>query len=384
MQNEAAGWTRITASHARRESELSFRGLIFYVYDCRVYTCIIMLRGVAQMPHQKGQGSGRRKRAVRWILLAAAVVIVGAAAAYPTSNWMREPLNDAARVELLRDGRARQFVRTSLGTMHVRVSGPEDGPVVLLVHGGLVGGYVFEKWEQPLVDAGYRVVVPDLLGQGYSDRPSVPYTKEFYVAQLNELLDGLGISGRINLLGASLGGGIAIAFAAAHSDRIISLNLIAPEGGGEDGERVNDLLLLPVIGDWIFRVPGPSILQSMMADANNDNPTAQRGMIAWMREQTRYRGYGEGVLNSIRNTLANHGLSWQPDALEAIGRSGVPVIAVWGTKDIIVPFAHSRELQSRIPQLQLVPLEDQGHAINFGREANLLSFILPFLDTANK
>ncbi|WP_288195448.1 alpha/beta hydrolase [uncultured Pleomorphomonas sp.] len=293
-------------------------------------------------------------------------------------------MNDAARAELLREGKARQFVRTPHGTMHVRVSGPENGPVVLLVHGGHVGGYVFEKWQRPLADAGYRVVVPDLLGQGYSERPNVPYTKEFYVAQLNELLNRLGISERVNLLGASLGGGIAIAFAGAHPDRIISLNLIAPEGGGEDGERVNDLLLLPAIGDWIFRVPGPRILQGMMADANNDNPSAQRGMVAWMQEQTRYRGYGDGILNSIRNTLSNHGLSWQPDALEAIGRSGVPVIAIWGTKDMIVPFAHSRELQSRIPQLQLVPLSGQGHAINFGREANLLSFILPFLDRVNK
>lgn len=336
------------------------------------------------MLRKTGEGSDRRTTVIRWMLLTLGVIIVGAAAAYPTSNWMRRPMSDAARAELLRDGKAKQFIRTSLGTMHVRVSGPEDGPVVLLIHGGIVGGYVFEKWQQPLADAGYRVIVPDLLGQGYSDHPSVPYTKEFYVAQLNELLDGLEITERVNLIGASLGGGIAIAFAGAQPDRIISINLIAPEGGGTDGERVNNLLVLPVIGDWVFRVVGPSVLQRMMADANNDNLSAQRGMVAWMREQTRYRGYGEGVLNSIRNTLVNHGLSWQPDALEAIGRTGVPVITVWGTKDIIVPFAHSKELQSRIPQLQLVPLEDQGHAINFGREANLISFILPFLEKANK
>lgn len=324
---------------------------------------------------------------IRWGRMAALLVgliLTAIVLAYPISNWVRAPMDDAARDALLREGKAKQFVRTSLGTLHVRVSGPEHGPVVLLVHGGIVGGYVFEKWQKPLADAGYRVVVPDLLGQGYSDHPDVPYTKDFYVAQLNEILEELKITGRINVIGASLGGGIAIAFAGAHPDRILSVGLIAPEGGGIDGERVNELLLLPVIGDWVFRVPGPSILRGMMADANNNNVSARHGMVNWMKEQTRYRGYGEGVLNSIRNTLANHGLSWQPDALEAIGHSGVPVIAVWGKKDTIVPFAHSTELQSRIPQLQLAPIEDQGHAINFGREANLLSFILPFLETANK
>jgi pimeloyl-ACP methyl ester carboxylesterase len=340
-----------------------------------------------QMPDELGghidQRSRGLARAFRWLLAAVAVIIAGLALAYPVSNWMRAPLNDSARADLLRENKAEQFARTSLGTMHVRVSGPAVGPVVLLVHGGTVGGYVFEKWRQPLVDAGFRVVVPDLLGMGYSERPSVPYTKEFYVAQLDELLDGLGITGRINIVGASLGGGIAIAFSAAHPDRINAIGLIAPEGGGIEGERVNDLLLLPVVGDWIFRVTGPSVLQRMMAANNKDNPEAQRGMVAWMQEQTRYRGYAEGVLNSVRNTLGNPGLTWQPDALDAVGRSGVPVIAVWGVKDIIVPFAHSKELQRRIPSLQLVPLVDQGHAINFGREANLISYILPFLEKAN-
>ena len=328
--------------------------------------------------------SGRKTRRGRKAALIVGLILAAVALAFPVSNWFRVPMDEAARNALLREGKARQFVRTSPGTLHVRVAGPEHGPVVLLVHGGIVGGYVFEKWQKPLADAGYRVVVPDLLGQGYSDRPDVPYTKEFYVAQLDEMLDELKITGRINIVGASLGGGISIAFAGAYPDRIASVSLIAPEGGGIDGERVNGLLLLPVVGDWVFRVPGPGILRGMMVDANNDNPAAQGGMAAWMKEQTRYRGYGEGVLNSIRNTLANHGLSWQPDALDTIGRSGAPVIAVWGKEDTIVPFAHSRELQRRIPQLQLVPIEDQGHAINFGREANLISFILPFLEMANK
>lgn len=336
------------------------------------------------MGNPKGTAPRLRRRVARWLMVTVAVVVVGAAAAYPVSDLMREPMNDAARAELLRDGRAKQFVQTSLGTMHVRVSGPADGPVALLIHGGTAGGYVFENWQKPLAGAGYRVIVPDLLGQGLSDHPSVPYTKEFYVAQLNEMLGGLGITGRINVVGVSLGGGVAIAFAGAHPDRIISLNLLAPEGGGTDGERVNGLLAFSIVGDWIFRVPGPSILQRRMADGSSDNPEAQRGMAAWMREQARYRGYGDGVLNQIRHTLMNNGLTWQPDALDAIGRSSLPVMAAWGTNDKVVPFAHSEELRRRIPQLQLVPLEGFGHAINFGREERLISIVLPFMDSANK
>lgn len=312
------------------------------------------------------------------------LLILILAICYPIADWMRVPINDTARKELLREGKAKGFVKTSLGTMHVRVSGPVDGPVVLLVHGGVAGGYVFENWQKPLADAGYRVIVPDLLGQGYSDHPDIPYTKEFYVSQLKELLDGLKITKNINLVGASLGGGISIAFAGAYPQRILSLNLMAPEGGGKEGKVINRMLLLPVVGDWIFRVLGPTVLQQRMSEANKDNPTAQQGMVNWMKEQTKYRGYADGVLNTVRCSFTTHGLTRQPESLKIIGKSGMPVIAIWGTKDIIVPFANSQILKNNIPQLKLIPLKNESHAINFGKEANIISFVLPFLDKVNK
>jgi pimeloyl-ACP methyl ester carboxylesterase len=318
----------------------------------------------------------------RWIGVAVVVALVMAAAAYPIINWYRQPLNDAARKELLQKGKARAFVPTSLGVIHIRDSGAADRPVVLLVHGGVVGGYAFENWRQPLIDAGYRVVVPDLLGYGYSDRPNVPYTKEFYVTQLNDLLNGLGIALPVNIIGASQGGGIVAAFAAVHPDRVKSVGLMAPNGGGPV-HVVSKALELPVIGDWVFRVFGPMVMQSMMARAYENNP-ARDGMLAWMKEQSRYRGYGEGVLNSIRNTLSNNALTWQPNAFEAIGRSGAPVLAVWGTNDTTVPFSQSEELRSRIPQLKLAPLEGQGHAITFGEAKTVLNSVIPFLDEANR
>ncbi|HKX27536.1 MAG TPA: alpha/beta hydrolase [Blastocatellia bacterium] len=318
----------------------------------------------------------------RWVGVAVAVAILMAAAAYPIANWSRQPLNDAARGELLQQGQARAFVSTSLGVMHVRDSGPSDRPVVLLVHGGVVGGYAFENWREPLLDAGYRVIVPDLLGYGYSDRPNIPYTKEFYVTQLNDLLNGLGMAVPVNMIGASQGGGIVAAFAAAHPERVKSVGLLAPNGGGPV-HVVSGALELPVIGDWVFGVFGPRVMQNMMARAYQNNP-ARDGMLAWMKEQSRYRGYGEGVLNSVRHTLSNNALTWQPNAFEAIGRSGVPVLAVWGTNDTTVPFSQSEELRSRIPQLRLVPLEGQGHAITFGQARAVLNSVIPFLDEANR
>lgn len=309
------------------------------------------------------------------IAIVAIVTVLGAT--YPIVDVTRRPLNDAARAELVKDGRAQRFVQTSQGVMHVRLSGPTDGPVVLLVHGGAVGGYGFQNWQKPLADAGYRVIVPDLLGYGYSERPDVPYTKEFYTTQLRELLDGLGIDAPVNVIGASLGGTIATAFAAENSDTVTSVVLIAPAGGGRTA-IVSDVLTWPVVGDWIFRVFGASTVQSQITASYADTP-ARDAMTAWMKDQARYRGFAEGILNTIRN----YDSTWQPDPNEALGRSGLPVLAFWGTEDEVNPYPQSGQLKEWIPQLRLFTLNGQGHAITYGQADTLLAQVIPFLADAN-
>lgn len=328
---------------------------------------------------------GRVRKVVRsagkFLGLILVVALLGAALAYPIADWMRVPMDERARAELLRDGKAEKFVKTSLGTVHVRDSGPVDGPVVLLAHGGVIGGYAFDDWRKPIAAAGFRVIVPDFLGYGYSERPQIPYSKDFYVTQIDEILDQLKIDKPVNIIGASQGGGIVVAYAARHSDRINSIGLMAPNGGG-DPHVTNPVLLMPVIGDWVFRVVGPTVFRNMMSEANKNSPRHD-ALLEWMDEQSRYRGFGDGVLNSVRNTVTSKTLTWQPDALQAIGNSKRPVLAIWGTKDVVVPYVQSREFQKRIPQLQLVSLKDKGHAITFGRAETVIATIIPFLKSAN-
>jgi haloalkane dehalogenase len=54
--------------------------------------------------------------------------------------------------------------------MHYIDEGPPDGEVILLLHGQVVWSYVYRKMVPPLVAAGYRVIAPDLIGFGKSDK----------------------------------------------------------------------------------------------------------------------------------------------------------------------------------------------------------------------
>lgn len=105
------------------------------------------------------------------------------------------------------------------------------GHVVVFLHGSGTGasGYSNFKGNYPVfVDNGYRAIVPDLIGYGYSDKPDdVDYPLSFYAECVKQLLDTLSVD-RFSLVGNSLGGAIALYLALVYPDQVKSLNLMAP------------------------------------------------------------------------------------------------------------------------------------------------------------
>lgn len=80
--------------------------------------------------------------------------------------------------------------------VHYLDEGPRDGPVVLLMHGQPVWSYLYRYMIPPLVEAGYRVVVPDLIGFGRSDKPTEQkdYTFARHVAWMSDWLTQLDLT----------------------------------------------------------------------------------------------------------------------------------------------------------------------------------------------
>jgi haloalkane dehalogenase len=104
--------------------------------------------------------------------------------------------------------------------MHYVDEGPEDGPIVLCVHGQPVWSYSFRKMIPPLVAEGYRVVAPDIIGFGRSDKPVTPsdYTFANHVRWMHDFLCKLSLRD-INLVCQDWGGPIALRIVAAEPDR---------------------------------------------------------------------------------------------------------------------------------------------------------------------
>jgi pimeloyl-ACP methyl ester carboxylesterase len=108
--------------------------------------------------------------------------------------------------------------------IHVEVSGPDDGPPVLLLHGFPDTGRLWSKQVGPLTEAGFRVVVPDQRGYGSSDKPDDvdAYNLMFLAADMGAVLDNLGIE-KAHVVGHDWGAAVAWGIASLAPDRVESV-----------------------------------------------------------------------------------------------------------------------------------------------------------------
>ena len=120
--------------------------------------------------------------------------------------------------------------------LHYVDEGPRDGPVVLLMHGEPSWAYLYRKIIPPLVGHSCRVIAPDLIGFGRSDKPAdrTDYTYERHVAWMSQWLVSQG-HGDITLFCQDWGGLIGLRLVAAYPDLfagVVVANTGLPTGAG--------------------------------------------------------------------------------------------------------------------------------------------------------
>lgn len=259
----------------------------------------------------------------------------------------------------VRDKAPGEFAELSQGVTHYRWIGPARGPVIIAIHGLTTPSPVWYAVAAGLGRIGYRVVVYDLYGRGFSDAVPGKQDRRFFLRQLEDLLDHLGLEDDLTLMGYSMGGSIATAFAAENPGRMKRLMLIASAGVVMRESRFDRFCRENRgLGDWLALAIGPLLMRRALR-RRLGAPTEVEGIVEAQLAEIDGRGFHAAVLSSRRHMLDEV----QEDEHRLLSREGVPVVAIWGAKDREIPLRALGTLAqwNRIAKSEVI--ESADHAV---------------------
>ncbi len=286
------------------------------------------------------------------------------------------------------------FVQLPHLRMHYVEAG--QGPLVILLHGFPENWWSWRYQVQPLADAGFRVIAPDLRGYGDTDKQG-PYDLDTIVADVCNLIESLGAEQRAVIIGHDWGGAVAWHLASTRPefcDRLVVLNCPHPVLMQRAllGKRLslNQLrrswyfffFLLPVVPEWVLTRKDAAATRRTISSASIDRshftedelrpfrdgiqrPGAASAMIGW---------YRAAVLDGFRRVLS-------PKKYQEIAQK---TLLVWGLEDpaldydVLVPGT-----EEFVPKLQVAEIPGTGHFVHAERPEVVNAALLEFLRRPN-
>ena len=275
---------------------------------------------------------------------------------------------------VIRAGLSGQFVQLEDGVVHYELSGPANGELVVLVHGFSVPYYVWDPTVSALTAEGYQVLRYDLYGRGYSDRPNEEYDLNLFVRQLSQLTEVVTLNKPFHLVGLSMGAPISAAFANQYAAHVLSLTLIAPEVLPVSKGSIFPMSV-PLLGEWVMKVYMVPVYLPGSQKSDFYNPAIAPDWEARYRDQLKFKGFRQAILSTIRNLPKMNALK----EYEQIGRSGLPVLVVWGEDDQSVSYDAILQATQAMPQAEYLQVPQAGHLVHYEKANDVNRKLLEFI-----
>lgn len=243
----------------------------------------------------------------------------------------------------------RYLLQVNGHAMHVMEQGPEGAPVVLLLHGNPTWSFLWRKVAVALGQAKLRLVMPDLVGLGLSDKPPAEvHTLDFHAAQLEGLLRQLGLE-RLSFVGQDWGGPIGLAGIIASEGRVkldglVVLNTaLGPPKPGFRPTAFHRFSRVPVLAELAFRYA--QFPQSVLAFTQGDRHSISGDVARAYRYPLRHREDRTAPLALARMVpdSLEHPTVGPMRRIEAFVQAFKgPAAIVWGERDPVLGRLRSR------------------------------------------
>jgi haloalkane dehalogenase len=264
-----------------------------------------------------------------------------------------------------------------------------QGDPVVMVHGNPSWSFYYRNLAKRLRN-GYRVIVPDHIGCGLSDKPSAdnyPYTLERRIDDLEALLESLGIQGRITLVVHDWGGMIGMGYANRHPEKIARLVILNTAAFHLPVSKPFPLAL-KICRDTAF---GAFLIKRLNVFAKGAtlvgckrNPMSPKMRSAYC-----------APYNSAKNRIAtlrfvqdiplkpgDSGYELVSDIENGLDRfADLPMTICWGMKDFVFDDHFLEEWKKRFPEAEVHAFDDCGHYILEDAQDEVIPIIEQFLST---
>jgi 2-hydroxymuconate-semialdehyde hydrolase len=248
---------------------------------------------------------------------------------------------------------------------------------VLLIHGSGPGVSAWANWRLtiPALAAGRRVIAPDMVGFGFSERPAgIVYNLDTWVAQAIGLLDALKIA-QTDLVGNSFGGGLAVALAIRHPKRVRRLVLMGAAG-------VSFPLTAGLDAVWGYQ-PSIANMRGLL-----DIFAYDRNLVSDELAELRYKasiqpGFQEAFASMFPEPRQNgiEALASREQDIRALPHE---TLVIHGREDKVLPLSNSLTLSDWIERSQLHVFGRCGHWTQIEHAARFTQLVGNFLDEADK
>lgn len=255
------------------------------------------------------------------------------------------------------------------------------GRPIVLIHGYPLDGNSWERQERALLTHGYRCITYDRRGYGSSDQPTVGYDYDTFAADLKALLDHLALDQEVTLVGFSMGTGEVTRYLGTYGSAGVSQAvLIAPippyilqaddNPQGVPSDVFEGLKQAALADRYAY-------LDSFLANLyNTDVSIPQRLSESALRASTQV-AYGSGPYASYASID-----TWLTDFRGDLPKIDIPVLAVHGSDDRVLPFAKTTARlrdERLIADLTVVEIDGGPHNVGWTHPDEVNSALLSFL-----